>query len=90
MKFHCMYELLTNTENFTTTKLNKGKHMEKKSTIISLIALGIIIACSALYIILSGITTKNYNYVQLEVNPKVEFICDKKFSILNSQFSIFV
>ncbi|MGN0960976.1 MAG: hypothetical protein ACI4PF_02110, partial [Christensenellales bacterium] len=57
--------------------------MEKKGTIISLILLAIVIAGAILTIILSGITAKDYNYVQLEVNPKVEFICDKKFKVVS-------
>lgn len=59
--------------------------MEKKGTIISLIALAIIVGIASCYIILSGITTKEYNYVQLEVNPRVEFVCDKKFDVVSVQ-----
>ena len=59
--------------------------MEKKGTIISIIALIIIVGTACCYIIFSGITTKEYNYVQLEVNPRVEFICDKKFDIVSVQ-----
>ena len=59
--------------------------MEKKATIISLIFLAIIVATACCYIIFTGITTKEYNYVQLEVNPRVEFICDKKLSVVSVQ-----
>ena len=59
--------------------------MEKKATIISLISLAIIVATACCYIVFAGITTKEYNYVQLEVNPRVEFICDKKLSVLSVQ-----
>lgn len=59
--------------------------MEKKSTIISLISLAIIVATACGYIIFTGITTKDYNYVQIEVNPRVEFICDKKLSVISAQ-----
>jgi len=58
--------------------------MEKKATIISLIALGIIVLTSCCYIVFMGITTKDYNYVQLEVNPRIEFICDKKFNVISA------
>lgn len=57
--------------------------MEKKATIISLIFVGIIVICAAALIIFSGITTKEYNYVQLEVNPRVEFIVDKNFKVVS-------
>ena len=59
--------------------------MEKKATIISLIFLAIIVATACCYIIFAGITTKEYNYVQLEVNPRVEFICNKKLSVVSVQ-----
>jgi antitoxin component of RelBE/YafQ-DinJ toxin-antitoxin module len=59
--------------------------MEKKATIISLIILAIIVATACCYIVFTGITTKEYNYVQLEVNPRVEFICDKKLSVVSVQ-----
>ena len=52
--------------------------MEKKGTIISLIFVAIIAICAVCYIIFTGITAREYNYVQLEVNPRVEFICDNK------------
>ena len=57
--------------------------MEKKKTIISLSLIGVIIIGAVLVIILSGITTKDLNYVQLEVNPRVEFLCDKKFKVVS-------
>ncbi len=57
--------------------------MEKKATIISLIAIAIIVVITSLYIVLSGITTKDYNYVQLEVNPRIEFVLDKKFDVVS-------
>ena len=59
--------------------------MEKKASIISLIALAIIVGVTCCYIVFSGITTKEYNYVQLEVNPRVEFICDKRFDVVSVQ-----
>lgn len=57
--------------------------MEKKGTIISLIFIAVIVACAVAFIIFSGITAKEYNYVQLEVNPRVEFILDKKFKVVS-------
>lgn len=57
--------------------------MEKKGTIISLIFVVCIVISSALFIIFSGITANEYNYVQLEVNPRVEFICDKNFKVIS-------
>ena len=57
--------------------------MEKKATIISIIAVVIIIGCASAYIIFSGMIAKEYNYVQIEVNPRVEFLCDKKFNVLS-------
>lgn len=58
--------------------------MEKKSTIISLIVILVIIATAIGYIIISGIVAKGYNYVQIEVNPRVEFLCDKKFDVVSA------
>lgn len=58
--------------------------MEKKASIIYIIFLSIIVAVACCYIIFTGITTKEYNYVQLEVNPRVEFICDKKFKVVSA------
>ena len=57
--------------------------MEKKGTIISLIFVAVIVLSAALFIIFSGITANEYNYVQLEVNPRVEFICDKNFKVIS-------
>jgi len=57
--------------------------MEKKSTIISLIFVGVVVIGIALTIVFMGITAKDYNYVQIEVNPRVEFICDKKFKVVS-------
>ena len=59
--------------------------MEKKASIVSLIALALIVGVASCYIIFSGITTKEFNYIQLEVNPRVEFVCDKKFNIVSVQ-----
>lgn len=57
--------------------------MEKKSTIISLIFIIAIVASASFLIIFLGITAKDYNYVLLEVNPKVEFICDNNFKVVS-------
>jgi hypothetical protein len=57
--------------------------MEKKGTIISLIAVVIVIGCAVGYIILSGIIAQDFNYVQIEVNPRIEFLCDKKFNVVS-------
>ena len=57
--------------------------MEKKGTIISLIVIGIIITCAVTFIILSGIIMQEYNYVQIEVNPRAEFICDNKYKVVS-------
>lgn len=57
--------------------------MEKKASIISLIIIALIVATACCYIVFAGITTKEYNYVQLEVNPRIEFICDKKYKVLS-------
>jgi len=57
--------------------------MEKKSTIISLIFIITIVICASLFIIFTGITAKEYNYVLLEINPKVEFICDNNFKVVS-------
>ena len=58
--------------------------MEKKATIISLIAVTIIVSCTAAYIIFSGMIARDYNYVQIEVNPRVEFLCDEKFNVVSA------
>ena len=57
--------------------------MEKKGTIISLILIAIIITCAVTFIIVSGITMQDYNYVQIEVNPRAEFICDNKYNVIS-------
>ena len=57
--------------------------MEKKGTIISLIFIAAIILSAIAYIIFSGITAKDYNYVQLEVNPRIEFVCDNHFDVVS-------
>lgn len=57
--------------------------MEKKGTIISLILVTIIVGASISTIIISGITASKYNYVQIEVNPRAEFICDNKFDVVS-------
>lgn len=57
--------------------------MEKRSTILSLIFIFAVIISAIIFIIFSGITAKDYNYVQLEVNPRVEFICDKFFNVIS-------
>lgn len=57
--------------------------MEKKGTIFSLIFVGFVVVGVVLTIILLGITAGDYNYVQLEINPKVEFLCDKKFKVVS-------
>lgn len=57
--------------------------MEKKGTIISLIFVGVVILSAVGLIIFSGITAKEYNYVQLEINPRVEFLCDKNFKVVS-------
>lgn len=57
--------------------------MEKKGTIISLIFVGVIVVCATCLIIFSGITAKDYNYVQLEINPRVEFVVDKNFKVVS-------
>ena len=57
--------------------------MEKKRTIISLTMIIILVACAVAYIFFSGLVAHKYNYVQIEVNPRVEFICDKKFDVVS-------
>lgn len=58
--------------------------MEKRNTIISLIIIGVIIIGAITIIILSGITTQGYNYVQIEINPRAEFICDNNNNVISS------
>lgn len=57
--------------------------MEKKGTIVSLIFVGIVLLSAVGFIIFSGITANEYNYVQLEINPRVEFLCDKNFKVVS-------
>ena len=57
--------------------------MEKKGTIISLTIVVIIVASAAAYIVFSGMIAHEYNYVQIEINPRVEFLCDKKFDVIS-------
>lgn len=57
--------------------------MEKKATTISLIFVSVVVLSAVALIIFMGITAREYNYVQLEVNPKVEFIVDKKFKVVS-------
>lgn len=57
--------------------------MEKKATTISLIFVSVVVLSAVALIIFMGITAREYNYVQLEVNPKVEFIVDKKFKAVS-------
>ncbi len=57
--------------------------MEKKATVICLIFIGAILLSAVGYIIFSGITANDYNYVLLEINPKIEFLCDKKFKVVS-------
>lgn len=57
--------------------------MEKKANIISLIIVTILVASIAIYIILTGMVAKDYNYVQIEVNPRAEFLCDNKFNVVS-------
>ena len=57
--------------------------MEKKRTIISLIVIAVLIAGVVTLIFLLGIIPNKYNYIQFEVNPKVEFICDKKYNVIS-------
>ena len=57
--------------------------MEKKLTIISLIFVIVVVASAVAVIIFTGITAREYNYVQLEINPRVEFLCDKNFKIVS-------
>lgn len=57
--------------------------MEKKATIISLIFICVIIISAVAFIIFTGITASELNYVQIEVNPRVEFLCDKKQRVVS-------
>lgn len=57
--------------------------MEKKGTIISLVFVGVVVLSAIAFIIFSGITAQDLNYVQLEINPRVEFLCDKHFKVVS-------
>ena len=57
--------------------------MEKKQTIMSLIFVAVIVISAVAVIIFTGITANEYNYVQLEINPRVEFLCDKNFKVVS-------
>lgn len=57
--------------------------MEKKATTISLIFVSVVVLSAVALIIFMGITAREYNYVQIEVNPKVEFIVDKRFKVVS-------
>lgn len=57
--------------------------MEKKATILSLLFISAVVISAVAFIIFSGITAKDYNYIQLEVNPRVEFVCDKYFNVVS-------
>lgn len=57
--------------------------MEKRTTILSLLFISAVVISAIAFIIFSGITAKDYNYVQIEVNPRVEFICDKYFNVVS-------
>ena len=57
--------------------ITKNINMEKKQTIMSLIFVAVIVISAVAVIIFTGITANEYNYVQLEINPRVEFLCDK-------------
>jgi len=57
--------------------------MEKKATIISLIFICVIIVSASAFIIFTGITASELNYVQIEVNPRIEFLCDKKQRVVS-------
>lgn len=57
--------------------------MEKKATVISLIFVCAIVLSAVAYIIFAGITANEYNYVLLEINPKVEFLCDKNYKVVS-------
>ena len=61
----------------------KGNSMEKKATIICLIFVASIVLSAVAFIIFSGITAGEYNYVLLEINPKVEFLCDKNYKVVS-------
>lgn len=57
--------------------------MEKRNTIICIIFVAVIVISAGAYIVFSGITANDYNYVQLEINPRAEFLCDKHFNVVS-------
>lgn len=57
--------------------------MEKKNTIICIIFVAVLVISAGAYIVFTGITADEYNYVQLEINPRVEFLCDKYFNVVS-------
>lgn len=57
--------------------------MEKKATIFSLIFVAVVVISAVCYIVFAGITAKELNYVQLEINPRVEILCDKNFKVVS-------
>ena len=59
--------------------------MEKRATIISLVFIFAVILSAITFIIFSGITANDFNYVQIEVNPRVEFITDKYFNVVSAR-----
>ena len=57
--------------------------MEKRATVISLIFVGVVVLSAVGLIIFMGITARDYNYVELEINPRIEFIVDKNFKVVS-------
>ncbi len=57
--------------------------MEKRATVISLIFVGVVVLSAVGLIIFMGITARDYNYVQLEINPRIEFIVDKNYKVVS-------
>ena len=58
--------------------------MEIKRTIMSLIFVAVVVLSTIALIVFTGITAQEYNYVQLEINPRVEFLCDKNFKVVST------
>lgn len=77
-----MYKKSLFTKNTIKPKY-KDFAMEKKGTIFSLIFVACVVIGVILTIILMGITAGDYNYVQIEINPRVEILCDKKFKVVS-------
>ena len=59
--------------------------MEKKQTILSLIFVCVIVGCAIALIMISGITARDYNYVMIEINPRVEFLCNNNYKVVSSK-----